>query len=215
MGPNGLVEEFLANASREDGSGPLCLEFVNTVDWHASEQPSDNLAGYPDLLAWAKRTTVIDEVTGSLLTHEALVRGDQAVAALKKAKDLREAIYSIFSSIAHGRPPAPEDLTILNRFLREAVMNLRLDSENHRIALVWAAAPQDLEQVLWPIAASAASLLASEALGRVKQCADDRGCGWLFLDRSKNRSRKWCRMASCGNRAKARRHYRRVRQADG
>jgi len=52
--------------------------------------------------------------------------------------------------------------------------------------------------------------LTSEELDRVRECADDRGCGYLFMDTSRNRSRKWCDMRGCGNRAKAQRHYRRT-----
>jgi predicted RNA-binding Zn ribbon-like protein len=65
--------------------------------------------------------------------------------------------------------------------------------------------------MLWPILRSAAEVLTSEKRTRLGQCADDRGCGWLFLDTSKNRSRRWCDMEDCGNRAKARRHYLRER----
>jgi len=65
--------------------------------------------------------------------------------------------------------------------------------------------------MLWPILRSGADLLASEDRERVGQCADDRGCGWLFFDASRNRSRRWCNMEDCGNRAKAKRHYARER----
>ena len=61
--------------------------------------------------------------------------------------------------------------------------------------------------MLWPVVQSAVDLMTSPELDRVGQCADDRGCGWLFVDTTKNRSRRWCDMRDCGNRAKARRHY--------
>ena len=62
-------------------------------------------------------------------------------------------------------------------------------------------AQADLDQMLWPIALAAANLLTSEELlPRVGECADDRGCGWLFPDRSKNRSRQWCDINDCSNR---------------
>ena len=70
----------------------------------------------------------------------------------------------------------------------------------------------NLERVVWPVARSAADLLTSDLLSRVRRCEDDRGCGYLFIDTSRNRSRRWCSMESCGNRAKARRHY--ARQKD-
>ena len=79
----------------------------------------------------------------------------------------------------------------------------------------WAAgAPgTPLRRPLWPVLWSAADLLTSDRLARVRSCGDPR-CGWLFLDTSRNRSRRWCDMADCGNRAKARRHYARRVEGD-
>jgi predicted RNA-binding Zn ribbon-like protein len=68
---------------------------------------------------------------------------------------------------------------------------------------------RDLDEMLRPVARSAADWLVSADVDRVRLCADDRGCGYLFVDTSRNRSRRWCSMESCGNRAKARRHYER------
>jgi len=58
-----------------------------------------------------------------------------------------------------------------------------------------------LEAILWPIAGSAGELLTSDDLGRVRQCGG-KTCRWMFVDRSKNRSRRWCDMKVCGNRPK-------------
>ena len=69
-----------------------------------------------------------------------------------------------------------------------------------------------MEWVLWPIVQSAADLLTTESLDRVRLCkAED--CGCLFVDASKNRSRRWCAMSDCGNRAKVRRHRQRLRES--
>lgn len=82
-----------------------------------------------------------------------------------------------------------------------------------RFAWSWADEPLDLEMPLWPIARSAAELLTSPAaLPTLRLCASER-CAWLFLDTSRNGSRRWCSMRTCGNRAKARRHHARVRAA--
>jgi predicted RNA-binding Zn ribbon-like protein len=66
----------------------------------------------------------------------------------------------------------------------------------------------ELDRMLWPLATSALSLLLSEEVGRIKECAAD-DCHWLFLDSSRNQSRRWCDMKACGNRAKARHYYHR------
>jgi predicted RNA-binding Zn ribbon-like protein len=69
-------------------------------------------------------------------------------------------------------------------------------------------APNDFESVLWPIARSAAELLASDDLKYMRACAS-KTCEWLFLDESKNHRRRWCDMTKCGNRAKFQRFYQR------
>jgi predicted RNA-binding Zn ribbon-like protein len=69
----------------------------------------------------------------------------------------------------------------------------------------------ELDRMLWPVARSAADTLTSGDLKRVRRCARQ-GCDWLFVDTSKNRSRRWCSMSMCGSRVKAGRYYRRVKK---
>jgi predicted RNA-binding Zn ribbon-like protein len=76
----------------------------------------------------------------------------------------------------------------------------------------WAGDCSCLERPVWQIAHSAADLLASGQLDRVRRCGSDT-CEWLFLDGSRNRSRRWCDMSTCGNREKARKHYRRAKES--
>jgi predicted RNA-binding Zn ribbon-like protein len=78
----------------------------------------------------------------------------------------------------------------------------------------WHEADGALELPIWIVAQSASDLLVSSELGRVRECAGER-CDWLFLDASRNRSRRWCDMAACGNRAKAQRNYARRRGSSG
>jgi predicted RNA-binding Zn ribbon-like protein len=89
--------------------------------------------------------------------------------------------------------------------------HLRLVPGEDHFDWEWTGQEDRLDALLWPVGVSAAGLLASDDLNRVGECADDRGCGYLFFDTSRNRSRRWCEMRDCGNRAKARRHYRRIR----
>jgi predicted RNA-binding Zn ribbon-like protein len=70
---------------------------------------------------------------------------------------------------------------------------------------------EHLESVLWPVARAASALLTSADLSRLRECGG-RGCGWLFLDRSRNHSRQWCRMEDCGNVSKVRRFRQRRRR---
>jgi len=133
-----------------------------------------------------------------------------ATAVLERAIALREAIYRIFSAISHGRPPQAADLATYNAELSGALAHSRIVSTAEGFAWDWRRAEDALDRMLWPVVRDAAGLLTSEKLDRIGECADDR-CGWLFLDVSRNRSRRWCAMEDCGNRAKARRHYERKR----
>ena len=190
--------------------GRLSLDFVNTADWHASDHPVEFLTSYSDLVAWSQHVGILTEHQAQRLLQKAARRPGDASAVLERAIALREAIYRIFSAISRGRPPQAADLATFNVELSEALAQSRIVSKAEGFTWDWADAEEALDRMLWPVAHDAAGLLTSEELDRVGQCADDR-CGWLFLDTSRNRSRRWCSMEDCGNRAKARRHYKRKR----
>jgi predicted RNA-binding Zn ribbon-like protein len=190
--------------------GRLSLDFVNTADWHASDHPVEFLTSYSDLVAWSQHVSILTDHQAQRLLKEATRRPRDASAVLERAIALREAIYRIFSAISRGRPPQAADLATFNVELSEALAQSRIVSTAEGFTWDWADAEEALDWMLWPVAHDAAGLLTSEELDRVGQCADDR-CGWLFLDTSRNRSRRWCSMEDCGNRAKARRHYKRKR----
>ncbi|MCM8750441.1 ABATE domain-containing protein [Thermomicrobiaceae bacterium CFH 74404] len=193
-------------------SGNLALAFANTADWHASAQPVETLTSYEALLDWGERIGLLDATSAALL-HESAQRDPAAArAALARAIELRESIYRIFAAIAHRRPPDTADLDLLNAALGEAAHHLRIARVGELFTWGWADWGEMLDCLLWPIARAAAELLVSGELDRVRACANP-PCGWLFIDRSRNRSRRWCDMRSCGNRMKARRHYQRKKQA--
>jgi len=191
--------------------GELCLAFADTVDWRTSEHPEELLNSYRDLVAWGRDVGVLsDEEAGGLLA-QAEERPVEADAALGRAIALREALYRILEGLADGRAVAVEDLEVLNGVLSEALARLRLVATPEGV--VWAPGDEDaLDRVVWPVARQAADLLTSGRLERVGRCP---GCGWLFLDHSRNRSRRWCTMEVCGNRAKARRYYERAKGSGG
>ncbi len=190
--------------------GFLCLDFANTLRHRLTAQPAELLTSYSDLVSWGRAAGVLEEREGRQLLREAARRPEQAQTVLVRAVALREAIHRIFSAAAGGHRPGREDLTALNATLGEAMGVLRLVPKGADFDWGWAADEPVLERPLWPVVRSAAALLTSSELGAVRACAAP-GCAWLFMDRSKNRSRRWCDMRICGNRAKARRHYRRRR----
>ncbi|MCC6453746.1 MAG: ABATE domain-containing protein [Caldilineaceae bacterium] len=192
-------------------AGKLCLEFANTSDWHASEQPVETIGSYQDLVAWATRVGVRSDESAAELLTQAQARPEMAAQIYSWAIELREAIYRIFSAIAEDQKPAAADLTLLNEALLCAYSLPEVVATEGGFGWRWRGDENGLDGMLWPILRSAATLLTAGELNRVGQCADDRGCGYLFYDTSRNRSRRWCDMNSCGNRAKSQRHYARHR----
>lgn len=189
--------------------GWLCLDFANTVEWHASVQPTEHLGDYTGLVAWAKRRGLLSQAEAERLLHQAALRPQESAGVYARGVDLRETIYRIFSGLVHGERAQAEDLDKLNGFLCADATHFRIAQGSEGFVWDWQTTESTLDSMLWPVARSAAHLLTSPELERVGQCADDRGCGWLFLDTSRNRSRRWCSMEGCGNRAKVRQHYKR------
>jgi predicted RNA-binding Zn ribbon-like protein len=189
--------------------GHLCLDFTNTMDNRLSkEKQVDNLRTYRDLGGFAEQSGLITSSQAHQLFRQAERGRGAAEKALQQAKKLREALFEIFSAAASGKRPSSSALAELNVVLKEAGAQRELAAREGHFQWLWAGAWENLQSILWPIAYEAAQLLASENLSYVRMCAAD-DCGWLFLDKSKSHSRRWCDMKSCGNRDKARRFYER------
>jgi predicted RNA-binding Zn ribbon-like protein len=168
--------------------GDLALDFVNTVETRAGE-PDDTLRGAADLRAWGVRVGVLDGGAGS---------GRE----LARAIALRESLYRLLAAWVDGDPLDPADLELLTRTVAEAHAAGALVRAGGRLAWTWDRS--DLATVRFTAAVAAAELLAGPRARRIRRCpAAD--CGWLFLDATKNGSRRWCSMSDCGNREKARR----------
>jgi len=190
---------------RDEVTKPVSLEFANTVHWHASQHPQDTLRSYPDLVSWAHEAGLTTDRQARQLVGLAQAQPGAARRALDRALRLREAIYRIFIAVIHDKPVGATDLDALNAVVKKLGGDAQIKRTRSGFVWAWRTDGGDLESFLDPIALSAANLLLSEKHQWVGQCADDRGCGWLFLDTSKNHSRRWCDMNDCGNRAKQRR----------
>jgi predicted RNA-binding Zn ribbon-like protein len=192
-------------------SNEVCLDFANTNDWHASDHPVENIHSYAELVGWGKTAGILP---GEVADRLALLEGERpgfAERAYHTAIQIREAIFRIFSNRYAGQPVAEEDMAMLNSIVRQAMAHRELVPEGDDFNWKWVEDVDEENILLWTVTLSAANLLTSGKVSRVRVCEDDRGCGALFIDMSKNHSRRWCSMESCGNRAKAQRHYSRVK----
>lgn len=202
--PQGTAYEF------EYSGGAACLDFVNTVSDRGSE-PVERLTDYGELLRWARGAEIVDAAGAGRLADLAAEAPEVGEAVLHRALELREALFELFAAAAAGRTLPPPVLEDLNHALPDTLSHLRLESSDDGCTWEWCPGrdvEEELSSPLWRVVRSAAELLTSGDLDRVRECDADT-CRWLFFDRSRNRSRRWCDMQQCGNRAKARRHYQR------
>ena len=191
--------------------GALCLDFVNTVDPRHAERRTEFLNDYVGLVAWSRHAGALAPDAAERLLADAERRPDDAAAAYRRAIELRESLYALFAAVSVGDTPPEGALEHLNEELGRSLAMARVVPDGAAFRWDWADGRGRLDAMLWPVVRSAAELLTSDRLRRVHECPGHDGCGWLFLDTSKNETRRWCDMKFCGNRAKARRHYARTR----
>ena len=191
----------------------LCLDFTNTVRARPLSERVELINDYTGLISWARQSTILTPGEAAELTDAARRHPRAAAAALAEALTLREALYRAISARAAGLPAPAGDLRTINRAIGNAMARAGLvPTTRGGFEWAWPGSPPGLDRVSWWVARSAAELLTSRDLAAVRECAGY-DCGWLFMDVTKNRSRRWCDMATCGNRAKGRRHYERRRSA--
>ena len=179
------------------------LAFINTLSARPTEAPVERLGSYEHLVSWAREQHLVSAAAGERLVAESRKHPQHASAVLSRARDFREALNGLAEAINAGRPPHAEVLSTISECLAKAYANGRLVP--HEGALQWtASADDDLERVVWEIGRAAGRLVVSERLGRLRACASS-DCGWWFADETKNRSRRWCDMKTCGNREKIKR----------
>ncbi len=193
-------------------AGALCLDFVNTLDDRFSSEPKELLASYIDLARFGEDTGILDPAQVDRLFERSQRSPEAAKQALSAAIELREAMYLVFWALMQKKPVPQGALAAVNEFVQAAAQRSRLVQVNGSFEWRFDAVPDDFETPLWPIARSAADLLASDQLAFVRACAS-KTCLWLFLDTSKNHRRRWCDMTKCGNRAKFQRFYKRQKKS--
>jgi predicted RNA-binding Zn ribbon-like protein len=201
-----MVDNLMQARIFEFTGGLLCLDFTNTVEDRPSDHPRELLNSYSDLVSWSQQARILEDQEAQQLLEEAARRPAEASIVLQRAVVLREAIYRLFKAVAQDASAEGDALVLLNAAIADTMTHAQIVPGTASFTWGWAVNEGDLDRILWPVVQSAADLLTSDELDIVRICASD-DCDWLFLDTSKNHSRRWCDMKTCGNRAKARRHY--------
>ena len=182
--------------------GNSALNLVNTVSGWGYD-PEDWVPDIESFLAWARLSGLLDK--GEKKQAARLAEGSLAAAerVLASLKELRFALWSLMTSLQQRKPAKPGDLSVINEWIRRLALAEQVVVERNKIEVAIKRDISVLELVGLRVTAAALALLKNPPAGRIKTCPGE-NCGWKFVDRSKNRSRRWCDMAVCGNLVKAR-----------
>jgi len=212
--------------------GHPALDLVNSLDNRfRADGPNEMLASYADLLRFLEESGLLSRQ--QVRTLNKTVAPEPAAQALQSVRGLREATAAVLYGSLDGKGPRQQDVSVLEKHFLDASQHRELQWENGksgiaspakpplwpasalspaksalsgRRGLAWSRGRYQSEPNLpaWILAESVSEILLSPAMGSVRTCAADT-CRWLFLDTSKNHTRRWCNMKVCGNRMKARR----------
>jgi predicted RNA-binding Zn ribbon-like protein len=199
-------------APGKNGADDLAVRFVNTMAWRLRDPAEERLVSCWALLDWLETNGIAESKHLEAVSRVWKKKPSVANSVYEFAINLREIIYELLVARIRGKAAPKVTLAALNNVLSQPGPTLRTSRDER---YVWQSrlADGDVRDILMPIVFSAVELSTSARSAKVRQCQDDRGCGWLFVDESRAQNRRWCSMGDCGNRAKVRRHYERVRHA--
>src|SRR5437868_6240023 len=196
--------------------GRLCLDFVNSMGARRTGSAGgmvirdEKLNDYFDLVAWAQHAGALIDAEAKALTKEAKQHPSDAARILRLGLRLREALFAVLKGIVDGQAPNQRQLAALNEELQVAQGSRQIAATAKGFEWTWSTSRPALDKILWLVSDSAAELLTTGDLSRLRQCGGD-DCGWIFEDSTRNRSRHWCDMRDCGNRDRVRRFRSRQR----
>jgi predicted RNA-binding Zn ribbon-like protein len=183
--------------------GHPALDLVNTLDWRFRHgEQEELLPGYAALLRFMEESGLLTAKEARRLQRLAGATAGKQV--LEQCIELREALAHVFYAALDGGSPEPAQIRILERYFKLAQGHQKLRWKKAGLGWKWPELDEDPETPLWLLSSSASGLMLSDDAEKVRAC-DNPECRWLFLDTSKNHTRRWCDMRLCGNRMKARR----------
>jgi predicted RNA-binding Zn ribbon-like protein len=190
--------------------GSVALDFANTLGGMHSAPTHEHLVEYKDLVEFGRSAGTLSAAEARRLTQEAARQPARAGAVLRRAVALRETIWRVFDAFAKNARADASDLATIQEEEVTALKHARFEQTGSGVSYGWSD-DLALDRPLWDVARAAAELLRSQPdLARLRECGSDT-CEWLFIDRSRNHSRRWCDMKDCGNAAKVRRFRQRKR----
>lgn len=192
--------------------GSVALDFANTLGGMHTAPSHEHIVEYSDLVEFCRLAGTISPAQGRRLIEEGVRQPARAALVLRRAISLREAIWRVFDAYAKNGRAEPTDLATIHEEELAALRHARFQPSASEVDYAWSDELL-LDRPLWAIARSAGDLRRSkDDLARVRECGSET-CEWLFIDKSRNHTRRWCDMNDCGNAAKVRRFRQRQRRA--
>lgn len=193
--------------------GCACFDFINTVSTRSDgDDPHEYLESYEKLLDWCKRVELLsDERLKRLADYVAQSGTEEIRQTMTEILETRGMLYRFFSSVSAGKQVVEQDLYAFNSRLSESLAKLKFKTNEEELYPDWEAGEPDLKEPLWRIMKSCFDVLIEGSFERIKECE---ACGWIFLDQSKNKSRRWCNMQTCGSAHKAKKYYHRKKKEE-
>ena len=191
--------------------GDLSTDFINTKSGRISGDGHEHVQTYADVVEFMRQAGRLKPAEAKRLIAAAQERPEKAMQVHRRAVALREATFRAYERLIQEKDPAPEDLAVMGAEASKALGHACFVRSPEGFSWEWSDT-DDLERPLWPIARAVADVLIHEEhRSLLRECADDT-CAWLFLDRTKNHSRRWCDMNTCGSRNKVREFRQRQRK---
>lgn len=187
---------------RHDTSVEEVLAFINTLE-HGHDGDEEHLPSLDAAVAWLTEHGVMHAEDGRTLLGSA-----RPESTLRRIRTARSAFREVADAVVAGRGPAPAAIATVNRILRRLDAPTIIATE-HGAAVGHTHGQDPLDDALARLALPLAELLETDQTDLLRVCANDE-CRWVFFDTSRTHRRRWCDMATCGNRAKAARHRARV-----
>jgi predicted RNA-binding Zn ribbon-like protein len=183
--------------------GHPAIDFVNTLGGLPEAPDDEYVFGYGDLVTFVEAGHLLDPQTVQRLRRTAESAPVPALAILERARQLRDSLDRLLRGWLNDEPPPGGDLDVVRQEYVAALTHATLQTSGGAYDWTWGAHRDALDQPLWALAAQAVDLLRSGRQHELSRCGH---CRWLFLDTSRNHSRRWCSMSSCGSVMKMRRY---------
>jgi predicted RNA-binding Zn ribbon-like protein len=189
--------------------GVACLNFTNTAGGHTKIREVERIPTYGDAISWGLYAELISPAEAKALL--ALIKTDpkDAMHRVRELQLFRESLHRLVTAIAHKTEPQRADFTRVRGTIAKALSAAEMQPGESEFNWSADADALGLGTMISRVALSAHHMLSREKPSQLRQCQI---CTWLFIDRTKNQTRRFCRQDACGNKSRAERFYSKKRK---